>query len=249
MDAQQSESQEQVVKAQDVLRFLKTHPSFLTEHPELLESLSPPEAQHGDGVVDFQAFAITSLQEKLQSSKEQVEDIVAIARDNHSMQTQVQNAVLALVGTQTLERFLEVLCVDIPTIFGLDVVRLGLESDTPNPYESYYPEDHYSGMVLIADGAASYAFQGRDAVWLAKDNLLEAPEMLESLFMECMDIARSAAYMHLRLKHVGRDAILAFGARNKGRFADGQATELLQFLAKVTAIRLDHLLYEQAGLL
>ncbi len=236
--------------AEEVIAFLKANPSFLASHPELLTVITPPDNAKGeDNILDFQSYAMSALQEKLQASKEQIGEIVAVSRDNHSIQSQVQNAVLTMMSARTLERFLEVLCIDIPTIFALDVVRLGLESDTPNPYESYYPEDYYSGMVLIGEGACDFMFEGREKVWLVADNLLDAPDMAECLFMECGDLARSSVYMQLQLKHVDRAAVMAFGTRTKGRFADGQGTELLQFLAQATSIKLDQLLYEQAGLL
>ena len=40
------------------LGFLKENPDFLTKHPKLMQSLTPPAADKGRGVVDFQQFML-----------------------------------------------------------------------------------------------------------------------------------------------------------------------------------------------
>lgn len=228
--------------------YLRDNPGFFTRHPGLLESLQLPDTSRGD-VVDFQHYALNGLRDKLQEADKHLGSVVTLARDQHSMQLLVQEAVLALLQTRNLERFFEVLCTDIIRIFRLDVVRLGLESPTPNPYESYYPEDYYSGMVLIPQGTSSVFFDAAQQVWLVGDSTLDASLLLDTLFLECSDLGRSAACMPLHLPHTGRDAVLAFGSRHKDHFIQGTPTEGWQFLAKVIALRLDFHLIEQAGLL
>jgi uncharacterized protein len=141
------------------------------------------------------------------------------------------------------------LCIDFPSIFSVDVVRLGLESEIGHTFESYYPEEHYSGMVLIETGVAADMLAPAQEVRFVADSRLDHPWAIQTLFHECSALAGSAAYMAVPLPKAGRAAILAFGVREAGRFQDGQGTELLRFLAQVLSLRLDQLLYEQAGLL
>jgi uncharacterized protein YigA (DUF484 family) len=134
-------------------------------------------------------------------------------------------------------------------MFGVDVVRLGLESDMAGYYESYYPEDYYSGMVLIQSGVVAALCDVQHPVQLMADAALDILQINEIVFHECTDLAHSAAYMALPLPRTGRQALLAFGVRERGRFQAGQSTEPLEFLSKIAALTLDKLLYQQAGVL
>ena len=44
--------------AAEVAAYLRQHPDFLVEHPELLEVLTPPRLQRGERVVDMQQFML-----------------------------------------------------------------------------------------------------------------------------------------------------------------------------------------------
>ncbi len=235
--------------SQQVLEFLKENPTFFEKHPEALASLLPEDGELGGNVVDFQHYAIQALQKRVEDTKEHFSSVVNVARDNHRMQQQVQDATLRLMGVHTLEQLFECLCLDFPVVFDVDVVRLALESDMGGQYESYYPEQHYSGMALIEIGAVERLFPKGKTVHLIAESTLDAIWITEQVFHECQDFARSIAYMALNLEKTGRQALLSFGVREAGRFQAGQGTELLSYLAKVTALKLDHLLYEQAGLL
>lgn len=235
--------------ADDVLRFLQANPAFLREHPEIVEWMQPPAVDHGEGVLDFKTHAITALQQRVQDTKAHYGTIIHGARESHRLQMQVQQGVLKLVTARTLEQFFECICIDFPAIFSVDVVRLGLESDMGGYYESYYPEEHYSGMTLIAMGAVTEMFARGHEVRMVAHSDCDNPWLVEMFFHECESLAVSAAYMALTLPQAGRSAVLALGARDAGHFQDGQGTELFRFLAHVAAIRLDYLLYDQAGLL
>ena len=116
-------------------------------------------------------------------------------------------------------------------------------------YESYYPEQHYSGITLIAVGAAEAVFARGQEIRMVANSALEHPWMNEVFFHECSELSTSSTYMLCQLPQTARKAVLAFGVREAGRFQEGQGTELLRFLADATALKLDQLLYEQAGLL
>lgn len=226
-----------------VIEFLQGNPQFLAEHPELFEVLTPPEQQHGRGVIDFQYYAIDNLRRGMRKMKDRFHGLVTSARENLSVQQQVQRAVVSTVKARTLEELLEVLTTDLVRWFDVDVVRLAMESDMAGTYETYYNEDNYSGICFVPPGTANAAMLG-ESVRLIGDTQGEPPIGFEMIFADCSNLVRSCAFVRLELPTIKRPAILAFGVRHTDRFHPHQGGELLGFLGTVMSIVLDRCLTE-----
>ncbi len=226
-----------------VIEYLQSNPQFLAEHPDLLEVLVPPEQQHGRGVIDFQFYAIDNLRRSNRKMKDRFNGLVVSARENLSVQQQVQRAVLSVVGARNLEELLEVLTTDLMTWFDVDVVRLAMESDMAGIYETYYNEDNYSGIAFVPNGTAGAVLLG-EKVRLIADTQSEPPIGFEMVFADCSSLVRSSALVRLDLPTIKRPAILAFGVRHADRFHPHQGGELLGFLGEVMSIVLDRCLVD-----
>lgn len=224
-----------------VIEFLRSHPDFLAQHPELFEVLTPPEQQHGRGVIDFQYYAIDHLRLGIRKMKDRLGGVITSARENMSVQQQVQKAVLSVIRTRTLEELLEVLSTDLIHWFDVDVVRLAMESDAAGLYDTYYNESNYSGICFVPNGTAQAALLG-EKVRLIADTQAQPPIGFEMIFAECSNLVRSCAFVRLELSEIKRPAILAFGVRHADRFDPHQGGELLSFLGEVMSIVLDHAL-------
>lgn len=224
-----------------VVEYLQHHPQFLAEHPDLFEVLTPPEQQHGRGVIDFQYYAIDNLRRGMRRMKDRFQGLVTSARENLSVQQQVQRATISIIRAQTLEELLEVLTSDLVRWFDVDVVRLGLESDMAGIYETYYHETNYSGICFVPNGTSNAILLG-ESVRLIADTQGEPPIGFEMLFADCSNLVRSCALVRLDLKTIGRPAVLAFGVRHADRFHPHQGGELLGFLGEVMEIVLDRCL-------
>lgn len=231
------------ISQQQVIAFLQSNPQFLAEHPELFEVLVPPEQQHGRGVIDFQYYAIDNLRRNVRKMKDRFQGLVVSARENLSVQQQVQRAVISTVHARTLEELLEVLTTDLMTWFDVDVVRLALESDAAGTYDTYYHEDNYSGICFVPQGTANAVLLG-ESVRLIADTQGEPPIGFEMVFADCSNLVRSCALVRLELPTIKRPAILAFGVRHADRFHPHQGGELLGFLGQVMSIILDRCLVE-----
>lgn len=226
-----------------VLEFLQTNPQFLEEHPELFEVLTPPEQQHGRGVIDFQYYAIDNLRRGMRKMKDRFQGLVVSARENLSVQQQVQRGVLSTIRARNLEELLEVLTADLVRWFDVDVVRLAMESDMAGTYETYYHEDNYSGICFVPSGTANAILLG-ESVRLIADTQGEPPIGFEMVFADCSNLVRSCALVRLDLPTIKRPAILAFGVRHADRFHPHQGGELLHFLGEVMSVTLDRCLSE-----
>jgi uncharacterized protein YigA (DUF484 family) len=224
-----------------VLDYLQRHPEFLSQHPDLFEVLVPPEQQHGRGVIDFQYYAIDNLRRGMRRMKDRFNGLVTSARENMSVQQQVQRAALSTIRARNIEELLEVITTDIVTWFDVDVVRLALESDLAGLNETYYNEQNYSGICFLPSGGSDALLLG-EQVRLIADTQAEPPIGFEMLFADCSNLVRSCALVRLELEQIGRPAILAFGVRHADRFHPHQGGEMLGFLGEVMSVVLDRCL-------
>lgn len=227
---------------EQVRAFLLENPDFLRENIDVLEAASK-ERDLGAGVVDFQSFLVKNLQKNSENLKNKYDVLVDFCRDNMSVQGQVHRAALRLVQARGLEPLLEVITQDLVSLFDVDVVRLAMESEAAESYETYYSEANYSGIVFITPGTVEYAV-GRKNIVMVADAAKDVPIGFEQIFSECEALIQSCALLRLDLEMTGKPIILAFGVRYPDRFHPGQGVELLNFLGQIVAYQLDRYLHE-----
>lgn len=233
--------------ADEVRDFLRRHPDFIKKNPDIVTEITPPEQDLGNGIIDFQHYLVKNLQKDSKALKSRYDVLVDFCRDNMSVQAQVHQAALRLIRTLSLEQLLEALTQDLVRLFDVDVVRLGMESDTQ--IDTSFGEQNYSGIVFVAPGLIDLALGGRKKNVLLVEDAQSAPpegfdEIFGQLFVDCEGLIASCALLRLELEMVERNVILAFGVRHKDRFHTGQGIELLHFLAQIVAYQLDRYLQE-----
>ena len=226
---------------QQVLQYLKEHPSFLSQHPELFEFIKAPAIEHGGNVVDIQHFMLNKLQTGLQKIKSHYDELVFASRDNMSTLVQVHQSVLAIMRARELEQILEIVALDLPAVFNVDVVRIGIESEAAEFYETRFGSHQDSGITFIPTGTVNTMMKDKSVLLIA-DTEKQFASRLDELFSEIADLVESAVVLRMKLPSSGRSAILAFGVRIKDHFHIGQATEMLSFLAQIIEHRLDEAL-------
>ena len=220
-----------------VMNYLREHPDFITENPEVLDLLIPEEQNHGRGVIDFQFHAIDNLRGNMKRFEERFKKLVVSAQDNMSTQHQVHQASLAIMKSSTIQQLLEALTSDLMHWFDVDVVRLCLESEMAGLYDTYYSEANYSGICFVPNGVVRAAML-QDDIRLIGDTQEEPPIGFEMIFADCSSLVRSCALLRLVMPEMGQEAVLAFGVRKTGHFDPLQGKDLLEYLAKVTATKL-----------
>ncbi len=217
-----------------VAAWLRAHPDFLQARAaELLN-----DANDGN-VVDLQRVLVTRLQTQVRELREENDALVVAGRGNHSVQAQVHQAALALVAARNLEQLVEVLTTDLMQHFGVDVVRLGLESPIAEAYDVQYREQNYSGICFLTLGLVEDLLGSHKRVRLVSDVTKNRPEGFEEIFAECSGLVNSCALLRLQLPRTKRYGVLAFGAREVGRFHPKQGSELLVFLSRLLEVKLD----------
>ena len=204
-----------------VLQFLRDNPGFLMENAEALSALALPDRDLGDGVIDLQQALIGRLREKVEQTEDVARLLIDNSRDNLSTTARIHECVLKLLDATSFEQLIEIATVDLAVLLDVDAVTLCVESDGVFgvPVQS---------LKLLPEGAVDSALRGRQSILLEQDISADP-----AIFGSAASLIASQALVRLEISSEAPPALLAFGSRDRKRFHSGQATELLQFLARV----------------
>ena len=206
-----------------VAAYLRHHPDFLSEHPELLPMLTPPEMRRGEGVVDMQHFMLQRLRSELTRLKGQQRALIATSRSNLTSQNRIHSACLAIIAATSFEQLIQIVTTDLAVLLDIDVVTIGVESSA-----SAQPRLPLHGIQILPRGTVDDLLgAGRSAV-LRSDTPGDP-----ALFGSAAGLVRSQALLRLEVSEHAPVGLLCIGTRKPEKFQPGQGTELLCFLAHV----------------
>lgn len=212
--------------AAEVAEYLRGHPDFLAENPDLLAVLTPPALRRDGNVVDMQRYILDRLRGenvKLRSSRD---EIIATSRANVSSQARIHTAALALIAATTLEHVIEVITTDLAVHLEVDAIVLAFEALDRVP-----PGGNSTHLRLLPRGTIDRLMNGGRDVLMTADQPADG-----ALFGSAATLVRSQALLRLDLRRDAPLGLLAMGSRTPGRFHPGQGSELLVFLAHVVEI-------------
>jgi uncharacterized protein len=211
------------LSAASVTAYLRSHPDFLTEHPDLLSTLTPPELRRGEGIVDMQHFMLQRLRTELTRLKGQQRALIATSRSNLMSQSRIHSASLAIIAATSFEQLIQIVTTDLSVILDIDVVTIGVESSA-----SAQPRLPLHGIQILPRGTVDDLLgTGRNAV-LRSDTIGDP-----ALFGSAAGLVRSQALLRIEVSEHAPVGLLCIGTRKPEKFQPGQGTELLCFLAHV----------------
>jgi hypothetical protein len=85
--------------ANDVAQFLKTHPQFFDQHPQLLETIYVPHP-HGGRAIPLTERQIVTLREKVKLLEGKLGELIRFGEDNDAIGEKVHRLSLALLGAR-----------------------------------------------------------------------------------------------------------------------------------------------------
>ena len=214
--------------ADDVLEFLRDNPKFLQKHPEACDLLIPPKnftnQREGDGkkVADFQSFMIERLKTDKEKVLETTQAIVNNARSNMNNQQRIHAVVLRLLEARNFEEFIHIMTMDMSSMLDTDIAVFVVESNGHD-----IPHIHTSGIRILPQGTIDQ--------WMEDQNVLLQGHIggIEAIYGGGAALVQSQALLRIDIALDTPPAILAFGSRDPDMFGDGQATDLVTFLARV----------------
>lgn len=221
-------SEQEPINADQVAAWLRDHPAFFDERPDLLETLRLPDAR-GDAVslLERQASVLRSRNEEL---RERLNHLLDVARDNDRLFDKTRNLVLRLLEANNREDLFHNLVAALKQDFGSEVVSLLLydhELDLGNDLAGQVR------CVTFADlhEALRNLLRGDRAVC---GSLREAE--LRELFNDEADSVKSAAMVPLEWQ--GRQGLLAIGSSDPRHFRSSMDTLFLTHIGEVLSRRL-----------
>ena len=85
--------------ADEIAQFLKTHPQFFDQYPQLIESIYVPHP-HGGRAIPLTERQIVSLREKVRVLEAKIAEFLRIGEDNDAIGEKVHRLSLALLGAK-----------------------------------------------------------------------------------------------------------------------------------------------------
>jgi uncharacterized protein len=204
---------------EQVVAFLRAHPHFLVDHPDLLSKLAPPSRFNGGPVVDMQQFMIARLNDELDQMRGCAEHLISTSRSNMSIQSRTHQAILSTLCAGSMPALLGVIAEEFPRVLDIDIATIGFEpgdqpittlTEVPTLPSGLVEELMGAGEVMLRASCAGHPAVFGDAAGLV------------------------ASFALVRLTPVQRPVgLLALGSRNERTFHSSQGTDLLAFLARI----------------
>ncbi len=213
-----------VITPDDVVAYLKAHPGFLAEHPDLSAALAEAAPrEQGPGVINMQQAVLKRLRDEIEKLKSERGEIIANSKQNQIVQNRIQAAVISIIQATTFEKMIHVVTHELPELLNVDFISLAIEANADAPKRV-----PMRGVYVLAPGAIDAAI-GSDKHARLRSSILGE----EAFFGEQAHLVKSDVLMRLRVSSGSPDGVMCFGARDAEQFGPEQSTELLFFLAKV----------------
>lgn len=219
--------------------YLRQNPDCLARHPDLLRTLVPPSRfDDKDPVADFQKAMIAGLRSDLDRLSRHSADILSLTQTNLSQQQRSHAAALLLLQAETPADLHRVLTRDWPRLLHVDAIALALEDDTSNlgPHEV---REGPSGVVRLPSGSIDRIFAGTDNPRVMLTDYRNGNRLFGSLSHQIQSdaLARLDVAASWETPQTARSkapaGLLALGSFDANTFHGEQASDLLEFLARL----------------
>lgn len=216
---------------EDVLAFLKRHPDWFRKNPEVMESLSLPDLTYrGEQVVDMHQAMLAHLQKRVSTLKADQENLVKKSRSLQALQTQVFQAVEALLNAYSFESFIHTLTREVPLIFQIDVAVLGIEAKGLKVLGL-----RTSGIQLLPERYLD-TMMGSKNTFLAEHHM---PASDVALYGSASPLVQAQVMMRLKISPNSPEGVLALGSRISSDFRFNPAEQqTMMFLSRVVETQL-----------
>jgi uncharacterized protein YigA (DUF484 family) len=201
----------------DVVGFLRAHPDFFQQHPDLFTELLLPDPHNGNAVSLVERQAVL-LRERVRSMEARLAELLRIGRDNDILARHLIEWTKALLAEPDRSRISLAATEALKRVFGVPLVEVRIWGATPTP----------------ADAAA--------AEWTAQ---LPAPLCGAELDLgalhglaDAWKNARSAALIPLREGEAAPFGLIAMGSSDPARFDANLGTAVLARIGELAGAAL-----------
>ncbi|TCV92851.1 hypothetical protein EC912_106190 [Luteibacter rhizovicinus] len=205
------------LKPATVASYLRRHPEFLTDYPDLATQLVMPRSN--GPAASLSLYQLQNLREKNAALEARLAELTDIAGDNESLMQRVHALMLALLQAESVEDTVRRVVTRLADDFHSERVRVLFYGDLNGlPDESWLLREP-RGVAGLPE-FESFLAQGESMA-----GRLAQPK-LQRLFGDDAGDVRSAALMR-----IGDDAMLAIGSADPDRFQPGMGTLFLKMIS------------------
>jgi uncharacterized protein YigA (DUF484 family) len=204
-------------QARVVAAYLKRHPEFLSEYPDLAAKLTMPREQ--GAVSSLAVYQLQSLRDKNAELERRLAELIGIAAENEKLMERVHALTVALLRANTMEVTARTVVAKLSADFHTEQVRLLLFGDEPQLPRAEWLQQIAGGAAALPE-FADFLQHGEPVSGRLSG------EKLARLFGPDAGQIRSVAMMRL-----GDAGILAIGSHDADRFQPGMGTLFLKMIA------------------
>ena len=202
------------IAAEDVAAFLRAHPGFLAENPDLYRVLAPPARVHGEAMADHMAAMLRAERAHAAAMAERADGVLAAGRAAAGLAARVQTAVLALLRSANP---IDCVFAEMAALLAVDAAALCVEG-------------HMAGARPIPPGTVGRLMAARTVMF--RDSVTDT----RLLHGEAAGLARRDALV--RIPGDGPNAMLALASRDRAALDPVQGAGALGFLGRAIAASL-----------
>jgi uncharacterized protein len=210
------------LSATEVASYLRRHPEFLSEFPDIALTLLVPREQ--GTTTSLASYQLETLRDKNRELGRRLHELIETATDNEQLMVRVHSLAVALIREKNLGDSVRRVIAGLTEDFHTELVRLVLFRATGEGLPAA------DWLILAPNGASDLpAF----AEFLRRSEPLCGrlqPEKLDALFGAQAGEVRSAA-----LVPVDGVGMLAVGSTDANRFHPGMGTVFLKLIAEAIA--------------
>ncbi|HEY8682316.1 MAG TPA: DUF484 family protein [Rhodanobacter sp.] len=210
-----------VTQARVVAAYLKRHPEFLSDYPDLAAKLTMPREQ--GAVSSLAVYQLQSLRDKNTELERRLGELIAIAAENEKLMERVHALTVALLRANTMEVTARSVVAKLSADFHSEQVRMVIFGNEPQLPRADWLQQ-VAGPEALPE-LADFLHQNEPAAGRLSS------EKLTRLFGQNAAEVRSVAMMRL-----GDSGMLAIGSSDPDRFQPGMGTLFLKMIsATITA--------------
>ena len=210
--------------AMEVASYLRQHPEFLGEFPDIAIALVLPR-EHGQAA-SLASYQLDVLRDKNRDLARRLHELVEIAHENEALMVRVHTLTLALMRAHTLPDTASAVVAALTEDFHTDLVRLVLfRADPQLPAAEW----------LIAEPSGAPAFPA------FAEFLKRAEPLCGRLQQDKLDAlfgASAAEVQSAVLLPIGNAGMLAIGSHDPNRFHPGMGTVFLKLIGEAVSTAL-----------
>jgi uncharacterized protein YigA (DUF484 family) len=194
--------------AAQIADYLRAHPDFLADRPELYRVLAPPQRVHGATLADHMAAMVRIERAHSAAQQDRAEAVLNAGRAAAGIAERVYEAVLALVATRDVP---DCVASELPHLLGVDAAALCCETFRP-------------GWRSLPPGATAMLMRGKPVI------CRDRPADAALLHAEAALLAERDVLIRLPTQ---APALLALVSRDPAALPGLQATQAFAFLGRV----------------